>query len=157
MSQMGSLGSGGGGGGGVQELTGNSGGAVLPTLGNINIIGSSGVTVTGDPGTSTLTITASSTSYEYVNVATTPYVVLTTGEYLSVNCSGGAITVQLPNAASLGQAFIIKDRTGSAATNNITVTTVGGVVLIDAAATFVMNNNYQSIQVMGNGSSYEIF
>jgi len=41
----------------ILSLTGNTGGPVLPTLGNINVIGD-GVTatVTGNPGTSTLTI-----------------------------------------------------------------------------------------------------
>jgi len=57
----------------------------------------------------------------------------------------------------LSQVFIIKDRTGSAAANNITVTTVGGAVNIDGATSFVMNTAYQSIQVIGNGSTYEIF
>ena len=36
-------------------MTGNSGGAVAPTLGNINTIGSGSITVVGSPGTSTLT------------------------------------------------------------------------------------------------------
>jgi hypothetical protein len=43
--------------GGIATLTGNAGGAVGPTVGNIDIVGSGGVTVTGNPGTSTLTIT----------------------------------------------------------------------------------------------------
>lgn len=40
-------------------LTGDSGGAVSPTAGNINILGSGLITVVGSPGTSTLTITPS--------------------------------------------------------------------------------------------------
>lgn len=45
------------GGGAVETLTGDSGGAVPPTSGNINILGTSGqITVTGNPGTSTLTL-----------------------------------------------------------------------------------------------------
>lgn len=42
----------------VQTLTGNSGGMVFPTLGNINVVGdnASGIDVVGNPGTSTLTI-----------------------------------------------------------------------------------------------------
>ena len=45
--------------GGVATLTGNSGGAVGPSAGNINVVGSGNVTVTGNPGTNTLTITSS--------------------------------------------------------------------------------------------------
>lgn len=93
----------------------------------------------------------------YTSVSTTPYVVSTTDQFISVDSSGGARTVQLPNAATSGRVWTIKDRTGSAATNNITVTTVGGAVNIDAATTFVMNTAYQSIQVIGNGTTYEIF
>lgn len=37
------------------SLTGNSGGPVLPTLGNINTLGSGSITIVGNPGTSTLT------------------------------------------------------------------------------------------------------
>jgi len=39
----------------VQTLTGNSGGAVPPTGGNINTVGTGSITVVGNPGTSTLT------------------------------------------------------------------------------------------------------
>lgn len=96
-------------------------------------------------------------TYTYVSVNSSPYVVLTTDQYISVDSSGGAITIQLPNAATSGQYFIVKDRTGSAATNNITVTTVGGIVNIDGATSFVMNTAYEAVSVMGNGTSYEIF
>lgn len=93
----------------------------------------------------------------YTNVNTTPYVVLATDEYLGVDSSGGAITVQLPNAPVVGRVFIIKDRTGSAATNAITVTTVGGAVNIDGATTFVMNTAFESVQVLFDGTTYQIF
>lgn len=143
----------------VTTLTGDTGGAVSPTANNINILGDGvSIAISGNPGTSTLTISATGTTLiDYTNVNTTPYVALPTDTYLSVDCSAGAITVQLPNAATTGRVWIIKDRTGSAATNNITVTTVGGVVTIDGAATFVMNTAYESIEVIGNSSTYEIF
>jgi len=58
VSQAGIINVAGGGGSGspVQTLTGNSGGAVPPTANNINVVGSGSITVTGNPGTSTLTI-----------------------------------------------------------------------------------------------------
>lgn len=63
MSQAGALNSGGGGGGsGVQTLTGNTGGAVSPTANNINVVGSGVISVAGNPGTSTLTISSSAGS-----------------------------------------------------------------------------------------------
>ena len=98
-----------------------------------------------------------STTYVYTNVNTTPYVVLNADQFLSVDSSGSAIQVNLPNAPTTGRFLIIKDRTGNAVVNNITVTTVGGAVLIDGATTFVMNTNYESIQVLFNGTSYEVY
>jgi hypothetical protein len=126
-------------------------------LGLTTITAGTGVTVTPGANTITIAATGTPTGFTYKNVATSPYVVLTTDQYLSVNASGGPITIELPNAATTGQSFIIKDRTGSAATNNITITTVGGAVNIDGATTFVMDTSYQSVEVIGNSSSYEIF
>ena len=128
-------------------------------LGSATITAGTNITIT--PSANTITIDAtgggSSNSYTYTNVNTTPYVVLVTDVYLSVDSSGGAITVQLPNAATSGQFFVVKDRTGSAGSNNITVTTVGGAVNIDGATSFVMNTAYESINAIGNGTAYEVF
>ncbi len=44
---------------GILTLTGNSGGAVGPLLGNVNVVGSGTITVVGNPGTNTLTVTPS--------------------------------------------------------------------------------------------------
>lgn len=63
MSQSGALSAAGGGGIDLLELTGDTGGVVHPDInGNINIIGGTGVTVDGDPGTNTLTININGTS-----------------------------------------------------------------------------------------------
>ena len=123
-------------------------------LGTAVITAGTGITIT--PTANVITI-AGSGSLTYTNVAATPYIVLTTDQYLSVDSSGGAITVELPNAATLGKVYVVKDRTGSAAANNITVTTVGGAVNIDAATTFVMNTAYEAISIIGNGTTYEIY
>ena len=132
----------------VTEVSGQLGSAV--------ITGGTGITVT--PGANTITISGTGTFiFNYTNVTTTPYVVLTTDDYLSVDTSTLAITIQLPNAPATGRSFIIKDRTGTAATNNITVTTVGGAVNIDGATSFVMNTAFEAIEVIFNGTSYEVF
>jgi hypothetical protein len=143
----------------VQTLTGNTGGAVGPSgTNNINIVGAGTITVSGNPGTNTLTISNNGTIIlNYTSVTTTPYVVLTTDQYLGVNTSSLAITIELPNAPATGRTYTIKDSTGNAATNNITVTTLGGAVTIDGATTFVMNTAFEAIDVIFNGTSYEIF
>jgi len=96
-------------------------------------------------------------NYTLIQTAVTPYVVAATDYFIAVDCSAAIKTVQLPNAPATGRAFVIKDYTGSAAAFNITVTTVGGAVLIDNATTFVMSTNYQSIQVIFDGTKYEIY
>lgn len=93
----------------------------------------------------------------YTATSTTPYVVLSTDYFISVDASGGAKQVNLPNAPTTGQVFKIKDRLGNAAANNITVTTVGGAVNIDSTTSYVISSNYGSISVIFNGSFYEIF
>jgi hypothetical protein len=91
-----------------------------------------------------------------VNNAASPYTVLNTDNYLGCQTSSGVITINLPNAPPAGKILIIKDSNGSAATNNITITTVGGTVTIDGATTVTMLTNYQSINVFFDGSNYSI-
>ena len=101
-------------------------------------------------GTTTLTVTS-------VNHAASPYTVLSTDEFLAVNVSGGVVSILLPNAPVTGRVYYIKDSTGGAATSNITVTTVGGAVNIDGATTFTLNTAFESISVIFDGVSYEVF
>lgn len=93
----------------------------------------------------------------YVVANASPYVVGPTAYYITVDTSTIPITIQLPDAPTQYRSFIIKDSAGNAAVNNITVTTVSGVLLIDAATTFVMNTNYQSAQFLFDGFGYQIF
>ena len=139
------------GGGSVGTLTGNAGGIVGPTAGNINIVGAGGVTVTGNPGTHTLVITDTGSLRSTTYVSTTPHVVLATEDVLLVDTTtiAAASSIKLPNAPTIdGQEWTIKDWSGSAATFPITVTTVGGAVTIDGATTFVLNKAYESITVV---------
>jgi hypothetical protein len=161
MSQSGTYGSSGGGGGGdVSTLTGNTGGAVGPTGGGtINIIGSGGVAVTGNAGTNTLTITSTASTdvltYTYVN--TTPYVVLSTDQFLGVDTTASAITVKLPNAPATGRVFTIKDYAGNANVNAITITTVGGTVTIDGNTSYTLISTYSSVDVLFDGTNYLVY
>lgn len=67
MSQIISFDDGIGPGSDVQTLTGDTGGAVGPTSNNIDILGGPGIIVTGDPGTSTLTVSQTGASEATVN------------------------------------------------------------------------------------------
>lgn len=101
MSQAGPLNGGGGGGGSgnVKTLTGNSGGAVPPNgSGNINVIGSGIITVTGNPGTNTLTITSSgSTAFDWQDEAVSFNASPSNGYFII-----GNLTATLPGAPSIG-------------------------------------------------------
>lgn len=75
MSQAGVVNAGGGGGIPVETLTGNTGGAIPPDVANnINVIGSGGISVAGNPGTHTLTISGG----DYISLS--PYIVGQTGD-----------------------------------------------------------------------------
>lgn len=129
---------------GITATTGN----ITASSGNLSASG----TVSGVGLTSTGPIV-----FEYVSSAVTPYVVATTDYYISIDSSGGAKQVNLPNAPTTNRMFVIKDLTGSAGSNHITVTTVGGAVNIDGAFTYLMNIAYQSVQLVFNGTTYEVF
>lgn len=116
---------------------------------NIAIVnGANSITISANTGAETI---------RYTGVSTTPYVVLGTDDYLGVDTSVLAITIELPNAPATGRIFIVKDSNGNALTNNITVTTVGGAVDIDGSTSQIISSDYQSIQVIFNGTFYEIF
>lgn len=89
-------------------------------------------------------------------VSSSPYTVLTTDYFLAVN-TNSIITIKLPNAPTTGIVYMVKDSTGNSGTNPITVTTVGGTVLIDGSTTYVINNSYQSAQFVFDGTTYEVF
>jgi hypothetical protein len=92
-----------------------------------------------------------------IDVADSPYTVIAgTDVCILVDSSGGAVTVRLPNSTGNGNVFFIKDLLGNAATNNITITTPGGLTTIDGNAAFVMNTAYESVQVVFYVDSYSI-
>lgn len=111
---------------------------------------SAGVPVWAALGPQVITLTALTT-------ASTPYTALAADYYFTCDVSGGVLSILLPNAPTTGRTYVVKDAGGDAATNNITVTTVGGVVNIDGATTFVMNTDYESANFVFNGVSYEVY
>lgn len=141
--------------GNLDRITTEDGNVVPPTAGNINLVGQPGfITTVGNIGTSTITVELTGTGYGNVtDVGATPYVVTATDNFLIVDTSVMAITVELPNAPASGRTFTIKDGSGNAAVRNITLTTVGGVVLIDNVAAGLINVNWASVNVVYDGTA----
>jgi hypothetical protein len=123
-----------------------------------NITAGTNITITNGPGSITIA-SSSSPILNYVSVdnAASPYNALTSNLFISCDVSGGVVIIRLPNAPTVGEYWIIKDRLGQANTNNITVTTVGGGVNIDGAPSYIINLAFGAAQFIFNGTSYEVF
>jgi hypothetical protein len=156
----------GGGGSGVDILTGNDGNSVNPDVdGNINIVGtgvsSSGLSsapniyVSGTGSTLTINETKAQFLTNYTQPGSYPYSALATDYYISVDSSVSAHSIILPTAPTTGRIFIVKDRTGDASSNNITVSSGG--TDIDGASTYVLDGAYESSSFIYNGSTYETY
>lgn len=97
-------------------------------------------------------------AYTNVTNAMSPYTVIATDSYISVDCSAGAVTLNFPNTPTSLKTWVVKDRTGNALANNITLTTPGATDLFDGSTTYLLDDNYEAIQVMVNPSlAYELF
>jgi hypothetical protein len=135
-------------------------GTVIPALNIVNVNGDTGVKVIADPDGSNnmlIQLTGSTPNYRIVTGPTT-YEVLDTDYFISCDSTAGIVTVQLPDSPTDDfEQFVIKDRLGTATTNNIIVTTVSGLVLIDGTTSQTFSDDYESLEVIWNGTFYESF
>jgi len=138
-------------------ITNPATGTATPSSGILTFAGAGGTVVSAAGSTVTITSTDNVITYTGVNHAASAYTVLAADDYISCDVTAGVISILLPNTTTTGRTLVIKDKVGLAATSNITVTTVGGAVNIDGATSFVMNTAYEAINVIWNGSSYEIY
>lgn len=82
-----------------------------------------------------------------------PYTTLNTDYVILVDTSA-ARTITPLGSPTTGQMYRIKDNTGSAALNNITITPSGKN--IDGAASKVINSNYGSVDIVYNGTQWNL-
>jgi len=82
-----------------------------------------------------------------------PYTTVPQDALILVDTSSARTITPLANPTT-GQVHIIKDNVGSAGTNNITITPSGKN--IDGAASYVMNVNYGSVNIVYNGTEWSI-
>lgn len=116
----------------------------------------SGISISNGAASITISGTGSVSSVTAITSASSPYTVLSTDQIITTDSSGGAITIRLPNAPSTGRIITIKDLNGSAATNSVTITTVGGVVTIDGSTSMAIRTAYFERAFLFNGTSYQI-
>lgn len=82
-----------------------------------------------------------------------PYTTLAT-DYVILVDTTAARTINLIGSPVTGQTYRIKDNVGSAATNNITITPAAGN--IDGAASYVISTNYASVDLVYNGTQWNV-
>lgn len=90
-----------------------------------------------------------------INLAASPYTALATDQLISVDCTGGSVTINLPTAVSVGagKRYEIKDALlQSGGANTITID-ANAVETIDLAATLVLNSNGTSFTIVSDGAS----
>ena len=83
------------------------------------------------------------------------YTVNALDSYVGVTYAAGAATVTIPAGSAEGRSLLIKDETGNAFVNNITVN-ASGTDKIDGAASTLINVNYETINLMYSASSWWI-
>lgn len=86
-----------------------------------------------------------------------PYTVLLSDFFISIRpATLGTGTINLPTASSAsGRYFIIKDVEGAAGGKPITIDP-SGAELIDGAATYIMNTDWESLSIYSNGTAWFI-
>lgn len=87
------------------------------------------------------------------DVTTPTYTALATDYMLCVDTATNAVTITLPTGI-LGTVYMIKDCSGDADTNNITIQGTGGQLVDGSSAT--INSPYGSIQLVFNGVEWSI-
>ena len=122
-----------------------------------SIVAGAGITVTPTTGTGaqTVTITANGLALEPVRIAlVTPDTVLSTDSIVSYQLTVPAATAVTLPAGVTGTVYYLKDGSGTAAANPITITPTAST--IDGAATAVINTNYGALTLAFTGTGWEI-
>jgi len=122
-----------------------------------SIIAGTGITVTPTTGTGaeTVTITANGLALEPLRIATVSPDAVTVADGIVVYqlAAPGPIAVTLPLGVT-GQVFYLKDGTGDASVNPITITPTVGT--IDGSATATINSDYGALTLVFNGTEWNI-
>lgn len=112
---------------------------------------SASITFNNNEGTS---YTQGATYRARTTVSDVAYSILTTDSEVAYTSLTAGRTATLPTAVGvIGQTYIIKDETGTAATNNITIATTSAQT-IDGASSLVINTNYGQVTLYSDGANW---
>lgn len=85
----------------------------------------------------------------------TSYSVVTTDSTIAITSTAAPRTITLPSSGlTAGQVFTVKDESGGAGTNNITID--GNGALIDGASTVILDVGFGSVSVYWDGSAFHL-
>jgi|SRR4051812_31023652 hypothetical protein len=135
-------------------------GTVVPSGNIVNVNGGPGVEVIANPnGSNNMVIELTEVSPAYTNVtfAQSPYTVLSTDYFISVDATGGPVIINLPDSPSANKEFVIKDRLGQSQTNNIIVKSLTGASTVDGQVSYTFTDNYESLECLFHVANYEGF
>jgi hypothetical protein len=94
-------------------------------------------------------------SVQYHTASKTSAYTIALGDFLVfTDSTSAAFTITLPSAPSTGETYRIKDSTGQAATNNVTIS--GNGKNIDGSSTYVLNLAYAMIELTYNGTQWSV-
>ena len=86
---------------------------------------------------------------------TTSYSVGVLDYYIGINGTSVTATLPLGSSVPLGKTYFIKDESGNALINNITIAATSPNT-IDGSASVIINRNYMALQVIWSGSFWSI-
>ena len=131
-------------------------GSIYIVAGNLYYNNSAGTPVQVTSGSQVNVGAVSNTILAAQQVPNTNWTILNTDTYilLDVTCNASPLSVFLPpaNSVSPGRWYVINDKTGSAASNNITVAAAGTDTLLGQGS-YVINIAYTALVLASNGSN----
>ena len=127
----------------------DEGSNITTAVSSFDFVGS-GVTATNSGNNVTITIPGGG---GFSRTAVTSTITASVSSVILGVSAGSAIDIRLPSAGdyTAGQNFIVKDESGNAHTNNITIRTSGGQT-IDGASSIVLESPFAAVNIYSNGT-----